>query len=476
MRHRTIGGYDILEEIGAGGQGTVYRAWDPSSGRIVAIKTLLANGENDSDAIERFRREAELSAEVEHPNVIRILDSGWDGDSHYIVMELLPFSVADLIVAFGQLPIARAVDICRQAALGLQAANDQGIIHRDIKPSNLLVGHDATVKVTDFGLARSAHLPTMTSAGRVMGTKRYMAPEQKRDAKVDSRADIYSLGLVLHEMLTGTVPSDIGLIDGPEIPAGLRPIMRRCLNTLPEHRFHNPGKLAAALDEPEVSNWIALSDLYNATDGSNWRDHSYWLTNLPTSMWYGVTTNLRGQVTRLNLRENGLRGRIPVSLANLKSLTHLDLGENRLRGPLPQELERLSCLQELRLDNSDLTGRLPGELGRLGNLKLLSVVATDIGGKIPTELGNLTNLESLHIGGTVISGELPASLGRLSRLKDLYLESNRLTGAIPRELCDLSNLDELYLAGNSWAGCIPSGLRNVTVNDLSKLDLPYCDE
>lgn len=90
MRHRTIGGYHILEEIGTGGQGAVYRAWDPSSGRIVAVKTLLAYGEGDSDAVERFRREAELSAEVEHPNVIRILDSGRDEAAHYIVMELLP--------------------------------------------------------------------------------------------------------------------------------------------------------------------------------------------------------------------------------------------------------------------------------------------------------------------------------------------------------------------------------------------------
>lgn len=360
--------------------------------------------------------------------------------------------------------------------LGLQAASDQGIIHRDIKPSNLLIGHEATIKVTDFGLARSSHLPTLTGAGVVMGTQRYMAPEQKKDARVDSRADIYSLGLVLHEMLTGTVPSGIGLADGSEIPAGLNPILRRCLNTFPEHRFQSPGELAAALNDPEVSNRIALIDLYNATDGPNWRDDSYWLTDLPISMWHGVTTDLSGQVNRLNLRYNGLRGRIPAGLANLGGLTHLDLGENWLHGPVPSELGRLSGLQELRLDNNDLSGMLPRGLGRLVNLKLLSVVGTDLSGRIPDELGDLTNLEALHIAGTGISGELPVSLCRLSRLRDLYLHGNKLTGEIPNELCDLPNLEELHLEGNSWTGCIPGGLRNLRENDLSKLGLPFCDE
>ena len=432
--------------------------------------------EGDSDAVERFRHETELSAEVEHPNVIRILDSGRDEAVRYIVMELLPLSVADLIRELGQIPIGRAVDICRQAALGLQAASDQGITHRDIKPPNLLIGHDATLKVTDFGLARSSHLPTMTSAGAMMGTQHYMAPEQKNDARVDSRADIYSLGVVLYEMLTGTVPSGIELVDGPEIPLQLRPILRRSLNTFPEHRFQSHGELAAALDDPEISNRIALIDLYYASDSPNWRDDSHWLTDLPISMWHGVITNLSGQVTRLNLRDNGLRGRIPPGLANLGRLTQLDLGENRLRGPIPSELGRLSRLQELRLDNNDLSGLLPRGLGRLMNLKLLSLVATDISGKIPDELGNLTNLEALHVGGTVISGELPVSLGRLSRLRDLFLPDNRLRGAIPRELCDLPDLEELHLEGNSWTGCIPTGLRNVRVNDLSSLGLPFCDE
>ena len=208
MQRQTIGGYHILDKIDSGGQGAVYKAWDPSNGQVVALKTLLPGGAANSDGIKRFRREAELTSQVAHPNVIRILDNGRDEDHYFIAMEFLPISVADLIRSVGLLPIAKAVYICRQAALGLQAANDHGIIHRDIKPSNLLIDPDGTVKVTDFGLARASHLSTMTSPNAVMGTVKYMSPEQAQGERLDTRTDIYSLGIVLYETLTGSVPFD----------------------------------------------------------------------------------------------------------------------------------------------------------------------------------------------------------------------------------------------------------------------------
>ncbi len=206
MQRQTIGGYQILDKIDSGGQGAVYKVWDPSNGQVAALKTLLPNGVANSDGIERFRRESELTAQIAHPNVIRILDNGRDGDHHFITMELLPSSVADLIRSVGQLPVARAVDICRQAALGLHAANGHGIIHRDIKPSNLLVAPDGTAKVTDFGLARASDLKTITTPNAVMGTVDYMSPEQAQGERPDTRSDIYSLGIVLFETLTGSVP------------------------------------------------------------------------------------------------------------------------------------------------------------------------------------------------------------------------------------------------------------------------------
>ena len=493
MQSQTIGGYHILDKVASGGQGAVYRAWDPSNGQVVALKTLLSDSAANSDGIERFRREAELTARVVHPNVVRILDNGRDEDLYFIVMEFLPISVADLIRSVGRLPIGRAVDICRQAALGLQTANNHGIIHRDIKPSNLLIAPDGTVKVTDFGLARASHLPTITSSNAVMGTIRYMSPEQVQGHRVDTRSDIYSLGVSLYEMLIGTLPSDNGenaelvkqyawtsqmqiSLARPAVPSVLGRVVSKCLETSKEERFQTPSELATELASPALMNRVTLIDLYEATDGPNWRNNTHWLSDLPLSMWHGVTTDRIGNVTRLDLRDNGLSGKIPAGLANLDSLTHLDLAENfYLSGPIPLELGRLSSLQELLLNNCDLTGRLPSELGRLTNLRRLHLVECSITGELPLELCGLANLEDLTIAGTGMSGEIPGELCNLAKLKDLYLHGNQFTGEIPSELCDLKNLELLHLAENKWTGCIPRELRNVPDNDLLEIGLPFCD-
>ncbi len=493
MQSQTIDRYHILGRIASGGQGAIYRAWDPSNGQVVALKTLLPGGAANSDGIERFRREAELTAEVDHPNVIRILDNGRDQDSHFIVMEFLPISVADLIRSVGQLPIGRTVDICRQVALGLEAANDHGIIHRDIKPSNLLIAPDGAVKVTDFGLARSSNLPTMTSPGAVMGTASYMSPEQVRGHRVDTRTDIYSLGVVLYEMLTGSAPFDAEtgyaimrkhVEERPEsvsqrrpgVPIALDSIVNTCLAKKREDRFQTLGHLAAALNRLWTWDQVTLIELYEATDGPNWSNNTHWLSDIPVSQWHCVTVDSNGNVTQLALRDNNLTGKIPSGLARLDNLTHLDLGENYLSGQIPPELGRLSNLQELRLDNNyDLAGRLPGELGGLTNLRRLHLVSSPIIGTLPPELGNLTSLEDLTIADSMMSGEIPRELCNLVKLKDLYLLDNNFSGKIPSELCNLTSLEELHLAGNKWAGCIPAGLRNVPVNDLPEIGLPFCD-
>lgn len=490
MQRQTIGGYHILDKIDSGGQGAVYKAWDPSNGQVVALKTLLPNGVANSDRIERFRREAELTAQIEHSNVVRILNSGRDENHHFIVMEFLPVSVADLIRSVRQLPIARAVDFCHQAALGLQAANDYGIIHRDIKPSNLLVAPDGTIKVTDFGLARASDLKTITTPNALMGTVNYMSPEQAQGERPDTRSDIYSLGIVLYETLTGSVPFDeeTALVtmkkqveDSPEsvrqrrlgVPRELDDIVNKCLAKRREDRFQTPDELAIALASPALSNRIALIDFYEATDGPNWRNNTHWLSDLPVFMWHGVTADGNGQVTRLDLRNNDLAGKIPTGLANLDSLTHLDLGENYINGQIPPELSRLSKLEELRLDNNDLTGRLPPELGDLTNLRLLHLVDSPIIGSLPPELGSIISLEDLTVAATRMSGEIPSELCNLSNLKELYLLDNQFTGEIPRWLCDLESLRLLRLAGNEWAGCIPGELQNVPENDLSEIELPF---
>ena len=142
MRHQAVGRYHIRRRLGGGGQGIVYEAWDPSCGRVVALKILQPEEWESYEAVERFHREVELAAQTEHTNIIAILDHGREADIQFIAMEYMPNSVADLIEEVEQIPVGTAVDICRQAALGLKVANDNGVIHRDIKPSNLLAASD----------------------------------------------------------------------------------------------------------------------------------------------------------------------------------------------------------------------------------------------------------------------------------------------------------------------------------------------
>ncbi len=263
---RSIGRYQVLEEIASGGQGTVYRAWDTSSGRVVALKVLHPHLSSDAGVLERFRREAQLAAAVSHPNITQIFEVGQDGNLHFIAMEFLPLSIHNLMESQGRLPVERAADICHQAALALQAASSRGIIHRDIKPQNLLLAPDGSVKVTDFGIARATALSTMTRTGALMGTPHYMSPEQAQGQRVDVRSDIYSLGIVLYQMLSGQLPFEADtpfevmrqhIEERPtpvrrlrsQVPAALDRIVQRCLEKSPERRYPTPRDLALALRE-----------------------------------------------------------------------------------------------------------------------------------------------------------------------------------------------------------------------------------
>ncbi len=479
MPTKTIGGYRILSEIASGGQGSVYRAWDAATGQVVALKTLNRH-DGDGQSLERFRREALLTAAIDHPNVIRILDNGEEDDVHFIVMELLPANLRDVIESMGKLPIARAVDICRQAALGLQAANDHGVIHRDIKPGNLLIDSDGTTKVTDFGLARAEDLSTLTRVGVAMGTRGYMSPEQARGERVDTRSDIYSLGIVLYEMLTGTRsfdvenPKPVNQIR-PGVPVAIAHVIGKCLENMPEARFQTPGDLVDEIGKPALMNRIALIDLYEATDGPNWEDNTNWLTDAPIGNWYGVTSPSNVEVTQLNLSMNGLMGKIPTSIAYLRELTDLILNNNdRLYGNIPASLWNLRNLRDLNLVSTNLTGQIPPDIGSLVNLEELWIVGFSMSGDTLGELCNLRKLKSLYLYGTDISGEIPPELGNLTNLKWLHLTGNNLSGEIPPELGNLTNLKWLQLGGNKFTGCIPAGLRHVRYNDLSKLNLPFC--
>ena len=200
------GRYRIMRKLGSGGMANVYLAEDQELGRRVAIKILNDRHAGDDQFIERFRREAKNAAGLSHPNIVSIFDRGEAEGTYYIAMEFLDGrSLKELIVTRGPAPIARSIEYTRQILAALAHAHRHGIVHRDIKPHNVVVNSDGRLKVTDFGIARSG-ASQMTEVGSIIGTAQYLSPEQARGAPVDQRSDVYSVGIVLYEMLTGKVP------------------------------------------------------------------------------------------------------------------------------------------------------------------------------------------------------------------------------------------------------------------------------
>jgi serine/threonine-protein kinase len=200
--------YELEELVGTGGMSSVYRAHDRLLERDVALKVLHQQFTVDSDYVERFRREARSVAQLSHPNIVTVIDRGEQDDRQYIVFEYIAGeNLKTLVEREGPLPEADAVRLALQIARALGFAHEHGLVHRDVKPQNVLLNGDGQAKVTDFGIARSLDVKGgLTQTGTVMGTSDYIAPEQARGSRVDAQSDIYSLGAVLYELLTGEVP------------------------------------------------------------------------------------------------------------------------------------------------------------------------------------------------------------------------------------------------------------------------------
>ncbi|MBA3233420.1 MAG: serine/threonine protein kinase, partial [Propionibacteriales bacterium] len=202
------GRYRIINKIGSGGMADVYCAEDTQLGRRIALKLLYRRFAEDAEFVERFRREASSAAGLQHPNVVQVFDRGeWDG-TYYIAMELLEGrNLKQVVRDHGALEPALAVDIVIQILKAARFAHRRGIVHRDIKPHNVIVDDEGRAKVTDFGIARASS-SDMTETGSIMGTAQYLSPEQAQGQPVDARSDLYSIGIVLYELLTGAVPFD----------------------------------------------------------------------------------------------------------------------------------------------------------------------------------------------------------------------------------------------------------------------------
>ena len=202
--------YELGPRLGAGGMAGVYQATDQVLDRTVAVKVLGPPYDQDPDFVDQFRHEARMAAGLGHPNVVAIFDSASEGDLHYIVMEYVQGqTLAELLRRHGRLPPGLAAEVAHRVCLALEAAHERGLVHRDIKPANVMVDQAGLVKVMDFGIAKAAAATTTTmlnSAGQLLGTAPYLSPEQAQGRPVDGRSDLYALGCVLYELLTGTPP------------------------------------------------------------------------------------------------------------------------------------------------------------------------------------------------------------------------------------------------------------------------------
>jgi serine/threonine protein kinase len=268
----TIGRYEILGEIGKGAMGVVYRANDPMLSRVVAIKTvnMSSDPEEVAEYEARFRQEAKAAGGLNHPNIVTIHDIGKSGNLVYMAMEFLEGQELRDMMKGDPLPVARAVEIAAQVADGLGYAHEHGVVHRDIKPANIMVLASGPAKITDFGIARMRSAEVRTQTGVVLGSPRYMSPEQVAGKRAEPRSDIFSLGVIFYEMLTGkpaftgdditsvmyqilnVVPPPPSSVN-PAVPEVLDFIVAKALAKTPEDRYQAATELARDLHESAKS-------------------------------------------------------------------------------------------------------------------------------------------------------------------------------------------------------------------------------
>lgn len=289
MSSRTLAGrYELLEKIGDGGMALVYKARCKLLNRYVAVKILKPEFTRDVKFIENFRRESQAAASLSHSNIVNIYDVGKEGNINYIVMELIEGKVlSDVIRDKGSLPVPMSISIAKQIASALSHAHKNQIIHRDVKPHNILITEDGNAKITDFGIAKAVNAATLVGhTGAVMGSVHYFSPEQARGGYVDEKSDIYSLGIVLYEMLTGKVPFDA---DNPvavamkhtnedpippsklkeDIPQDVEAIVLKAIEKYQTNRYRSADEMLAALNQAEsIAGTAASEGLVGALDAT----------------------------------------------------------------------------------------------------------------------------------------------------------------------------------------------------------------
>ena len=347
----TLSHYRILEKLGQGGMGVVYRAEDTTLGRQVAIKVLPDIFAGDPERLARYEREARLLASLSHQNIATIHGLEEAGGKRFIVMELAEGETLAKRISRGPLPVDEALEVCHQIAEGLEAAHEKGIIHRDLKPGNVMVSKEGKVKILDFGLAKAFHeeptasdlanSPTITEAmthpGVVLGTAAYMSPEQAKGRPVDKRADIWAFGCILFECLTRarafegeTITETLAaILKGepnwnilpPNTPGTIRTLLRRCLKKDAKSRLHAIADVRIEIEEGLTN---PASENSNLSSRGAWRMTAIWLVVL---LAVGITSSLL--TWRLKTLPASLVHRVSVMLPAGVQLTRGSAGPIR---------------------------------------------------------------------------------------------------------------------------------------------------
>ena len=322
MLNRTLDDrYTILERIGGGGMADVYRAHDKLLDRSVAVKVLRSQFTDDEEFIGRFRQEAQAAAKLSHPNIVNIYDVGFDEQAYYIIMEYISGeTLKDKIDREAPLPVETSVRIAMEIAEALEHAHQNNLVHCDIKPHNILITRSGRVKVTDFGIARAVTSSTMTNSGTIIGSVHYFSPEQAKGVSVGAKSDIYSLGVVLYEMLTGHVPftgeSPISIAlkhiqEEPKLPRELNASIPPLIEAIVVKAMHK-DPVARFTDIGEMIADFKLAQNYLRDDHTRRLSH----TDFPTQVLPTVTPPAEQNNARHTVPSN-----TPASLLNEAKLS-----------------------------------------------------------------------------------------------------------------------------------------------------------
>ncbi len=499
-----LGGYVLLERLGEGGMGQVFKARQLKLGRTVAVKLIRKERLDSADAVRRFHREIEATAQLSHPNIVLAYDADQAGDTHFLVVEYVEGTdLARLVKKQGPLPIALACDCVRQAALGLQHAFEKGLVHRDVKPANLLLTTGGTVKLLDLGLARIAsaetlleHSSTLTQEGSVMGTPDFIAPEQARDSHAaDIRADLYSLGCTLYYLLSGRVPFPGGTLtekllkhqmDAPrplrglrgEVPPAVAAVVDRLMAKRPEERYQSPAEVAAALVAAQASRaapggqGAKVAQRVEAAEGP--------FAGLRTDAIAGPAGEAMAQRSRRRLLAVG--GAVAVVVLALLALVIWRMSAGRSKGRAPEQAdekpttqpgpkERLPHPQQVVAALRKLGGKVKVDRKRPGDpvteidlsktavtdadlaslkvfpfLEVLNLSDTQVSDTGLTHLKGLTNLSNVRLLRTKVTDAGLVTLKGLIALQVLDLHDTRVSDAGLLHLKGLANLRSLDLA------------------------------